>query len=271
VEIRKPGRSRFPAVLAGATVLALLGAGVGFSADLVTSRQIKDHTIKMRDIRASTVKRLKGQTGPVGPAGPSGTAQAVVTGLSGPWVPTMDDCGAGGGAKSGRVTIAGGSLRFDGLDDGNARARVDFAPLAGQKLADLASFEYSAEYTQAGSDVHQGLPYFIVKLEDGPDAGTEVDSVVFTPGTQAAPVSPSQSGVWQHFSVTEGSARFNDDPGAAADVPWQDIVRDHGTQAIIRAGIQAGCGGAGTKDTVASVDDVVLDVAGERTAYDFGS
>jgi hypothetical protein len=183
----------------------------------------------------------------------------------------MDDCGTGGGADTGNVAIAGGGIRFDSFGDGNARARVDYAPLVGKTLADLATFEYSAQYTQTGTDVNQGQPYFIVKLADGPDVDTDVDSVIFTPGTQAAPVTPLKSGMWQRFSVTEGSGRFNDDAGSSPDVSWQDLVRDHGTQSIIRAGIQAGCGGSGTQGTVGLVDDLKVDIRGEKTEYDFGT
>ena len=37
-------------------------------------------------------------------------------------------------------------------------------------------------------------------------------------------MTPSKSGVWQRFSVTEGTARFNDDAGFNPDVPWQDVI-----------------------------------------------
>jgi len=264
--------NRFMTVVAAAAVIGVVGAGAGFAAGTIGSDDIKDNSVKSKDIKDGTIKlkdikdkdeaKLKGQTGPAGPAGP---AQTNVASLGGTWTATEDDCGAGGGADTGNVEVAGGSLRFDSINDGNARARVDYAPLVGKTLADLASLEYSAKYTQTGTDIHQGLPYFIVKVANG----SNVDSIVFTPGTQPAPVTPSQSGIWQRFSVTEGTARFNDDEGANADVPWQDIIRDHGTQAIVRAGIQAGCAGTAI-NTVALVDNVVIDVAGEKSEFDFG-
>ena len=60
-------------MLAGATVVALIGAGAGYSAGQITSADIKDKTIKL-STRPGTVKKLKGQTGPAGPAGPPARA-----------------------------------------------------------------------------------------------------------------------------------------------------------------------------------------------------
>jgi hypothetical protein len=69
---------RLATVLAGTAAIALIGAGAGYSAGQITSNDIKDETIKMKDIKPSTADKLQGQTGPVGPAGPVGK-----TGLTG--------------------------------------------------------------------------------------------------------------------------------------------------------------------------------------------
>ena len=74
MHVKKLLNGRFTMVVAGAAVIALVGAGTGYSAGLITSRDIKDKTIKFKDLRSGTVKKLKGQTGPEGPQGPQGPA-----------------------------------------------------------------------------------------------------------------------------------------------------------------------------------------------------
>jgi hypothetical protein len=66
-------KSRVPAVLIA--IAALLAVGMGGSAvaaSLITSKQIKDGTIKYKDINKNTRTKLKGSTGPQGPQGPQG-------------------------------------------------------------------------------------------------------------------------------------------------------------------------------------------------------
>jgi hypothetical protein len=286
--IKRVLNSRLVAVGAGAAVLAVLAGGAGFAAGQINSgdiqnnsvrgADIKDGNLKLKEFHASAVRGLKGEDGAQGPAGPQGPqgpagapgdAQTQVTELGDDWVVTEDDCGAGDGIVA-NVEIADDKLEFSEITNGTARARVDFAPLVGKTLADLATFEYSATYTQAGTDGAQGMPYFIVKIEDGPDADGAEDSVVFNPSSQQDGQSPLEAGIWQHWSVTDGLGRFNDDPGAGPDQPWQDIVREHGDRPILRAGIQAGC--AGTQIGVTSmVDNVVIDIQGEKSEFDFSS
>ena len=64
MQMRKLFDSRLATVLAAATVVALIGAGAGYSAGQITSKDIKDKTIKIKDIKPGTVDKLKGQTGP---------------------------------------------------------------------------------------------------------------------------------------------------------------------------------------------------------------
>jgi hypothetical protein len=66
-------KSRVPAVLVA--IAALLAVGMGGSAvaaSLITSKQIKDGTIKLKDINKNTRTKLQGSTGPQGPQGPQG-------------------------------------------------------------------------------------------------------------------------------------------------------------------------------------------------------
>ncbi len=89
MQFRKLVDNRLVAVVAGATVVALIGAGAGYSAGTITSADIKDKTIKIKDLKAGTVTKLKGQTGPAGPvgppAGPAGTSGRSVARSSASW------------------------------------------------------------------------------------------------------------------------------------------------------------------------------------------
>ena len=59
-----------------AASMLLLGAGGATAASLITSKNIKNGTIKMADISSSAKKALKGNRGPQGPQGPGG-AQGI--------------------------------------------------------------------------------------------------------------------------------------------------------------------------------------------------
>jgi hypothetical protein len=69
-----------PAYLVAVLALVLAGTGTGYAAGtLITSKQIKDKTIKLKDIAPKTRAKLRGNTGPTGPQGPQGG-----TGATGP-------------------------------------------------------------------------------------------------------------------------------------------------------------------------------------------
>jgi hypothetical protein len=58
------------------TALVLAASGSAVAATIITSAQIKNGTIQLRDINSKARKALKGQTGPRGPAGAKGVAGA---------------------------------------------------------------------------------------------------------------------------------------------------------------------------------------------------
>ncbi|SEC85550.1 hypothetical protein SAMN04489844_3123 [Nocardioides exalbidus] len=65
------------AVVVSAALLASVGAGSYAAGSLVTSKQIKDGTIKVEDLSPKAVERLRGSTGPAGPPGPAGATGAT--------------------------------------------------------------------------------------------------------------------------------------------------------------------------------------------------
>jgi hypothetical protein len=59
---------------AAATAVALAVGGTSVAVGEIGSKDIKDHSIKLKDLKAGTVAKLRGQQGPAGPAGPAGAA-----------------------------------------------------------------------------------------------------------------------------------------------------------------------------------------------------
>jgi hypothetical protein len=59
---------------AAATALALAVGGTSVAVGQITSKDIKDQSIKVKDLKPGTIAKLRGQQGPAGPAGPAGAA-----------------------------------------------------------------------------------------------------------------------------------------------------------------------------------------------------
>ena len=82
--VRKPS----PSMVIALTALVLAASGSAVAASIITSAQIKNGTIQLRDINSKARKALKGQTGPQGPAGAKGAPGAKgatgATGATGP-------------------------------------------------------------------------------------------------------------------------------------------------------------------------------------------
>lgn len=94
---------RRSALLAAGIVLGLVAApSVAEAARLITSRQIKDHTIQLRDISASAQRSLQGRTGPRGPAGTFAGLTTVRT----PW--GIGDYSKAATCPAGTVVVSGG-------------------------------------------------------------------------------------------------------------------------------------------------------------------
>lgn len=108
-------------LLALVAALAALAIGVGSATagSLITSKQVKDHSLKVKDLRKNAVKKLRGQTGPVGatgatgPAGPAGkdgenAVTSVYTKTAAPYALTN------GGQHSSTVVCDAGDVAISG-------------------------------------------------------------------------------------------------------------------------------------------------------------
>jgi hypothetical protein len=166
MQIKKLLGSRVVTVTAAAAIVAVVGAGAGYSAGEITSTDIKDKTIKIKDIKPAAVTKLKGQTGPQGPAGTSGTAT-----YAGPnWSIVDRNVEENGDAylRSGPATPPKGvgslGLRTGGGADKAAFGnQVDFA---GTTLATYTTLKYSIYTT--GENIANGA-------DNGPSLTFEVD------------------------------------------------------------------------------------------------
>jgi hypothetical protein len=112
MQLKNVLNNRALAVVAGAAVIAVLGTSAGYAAgqigsndiqdDSVRSIDVKDGTLKLRDLTDAAVAALEGGTGPAGPAGAAGAA-----GPAGP-AGTKGDTGAAGPAgPAGAIGPAG--------------------------------------------------------------------------------------------------------------------------------------------------------------------
>jgi len=78
------------------------GTATAGATTLITSKQIKDHTIQVSDFSPSALRLLKGQRGPQGPAGPKGD-----TGAAGPAGPKGNTGAKGEQGARGATGAAG--------------------------------------------------------------------------------------------------------------------------------------------------------------------
>ncbi|HEY6770880.1 MAG TPA: hypothetical protein VI035_00355 [Solirubrobacterales bacterium] len=224
-----------------ATTVAAAGA-----ANLVTSGDIQNHTIQMKDLgkkvrkllanKGGGVQGAPGAQGPQGPQGSPGTNasnnESNVTSLGGAFAATNGSCDltpdgfacgpyADGGA-------AGGSLFYSGLN--------------GQPLSAVESLSFLARYTSEGDTGGVGAPYLRIFLED------DNHDAIFSPNSQP-PDSDVDEGPFHTWVATSGLWRYDDDAGAGGEyglngAPFETVVTDHGDEVIsgifISTGFTAG-------------------------------
>lgn len=248
--------NRFATVVAGAAVVALIGAGAGYSAGEITSKDIKNKTIKIRDIRPGTVKKLRGQTGPAGPAGPVGPANVTqVKVLGGQWVARATDTAG--------LKMTGDGIQFGPFANpgacagaGTAFSRLDFSGMNGLPLSSLKNLVVRAQYTSDTPTAGVGAPAIRVYFEgQGPQDGGPTlgdNRLTFSGNTQFANGSTPPNtnydigeGSVHEWIVTSGTVRLNDDGGSvpAAEAPWSSFMAANGTKKITNINVLGGCSG----------------------------
>ena len=87
---------------------------------------------------------------------------------------------------------------------------------------------------------------------------TDTHDVIFSPDTQ--PVPSVAEDVYHQWDVTEGTIRYDDDPGVNPDSPWQEIAADHADQVIsgiyVTVGFSIGTNLTGCREYLASTKRV---------------
>ena len=272
------------AIAACAIVALGVGATSATASSLITSANIKDGTIHMRDL-APTLQTKITRAGKPGPQGANGANGA--TGLNGangakgqdgtngvngaPGAPGAQGApGAPGsqgipgqdgkdgvrydriassldGGKPGEVSIHDGYAAF-GVPTQNAYAQIRSYP-KGMKVSELKKLSFEAN----ASD--EGIAYLSVTT-----TGNGV--ITFSPNTQPG---GEQTGKWVDYDVLDGTARWNDPAATKPDLSWKDVVLEAGDARIKSVSLIAGAaqpvgpnGGEVLYDNL-TVNDEVID------------
>jgi hypothetical protein len=249
-----------PGTVLGLIAVVFAMTGSAFAAQsLITSKDIKDGTIKSRDLSGAVKDKLDkvGKTGKTGSAGangapgPQGAAGAKGDtgpagapgkhGKDGPFTYVNDLTGDFDNTNS-SVSITPDGVEFGPYADGGAAGgSLYYSGMNGKKLGDISKLLYTASYsTGDGTDV--GVPYLRVFLnEDNTDPADDA-SVIFSPNTQ--PDKDTAEDVFHQWNVTDGTVRYDDDAGSGADSPWATVKAAHANGVIsgiyVTAGFSAG-------------------------------
>lgn len=284
-------------IIVAAITALVVGAGGATAASLISSAQIRNGTIRNRDIHKGTIslnrlttgtQRLirahgaNGLTGATGPAGSTGQQGAqgpagkdAITGVT-----TLSSdinvaapawasrAGTDGGPTSAPTPhIVAGGAELGPFADGSQFAAVVYNGLNGIPISQIADITYTESYLQSGTDAHGAAPYFRVFTQD---SGGTAHSVVFSPNTQ--PGNDIASGRTQKWDVVQGGVRYDDDAGASPDMSWNALIDAHGSETITSIRVQAGDGGAYTDQAAGFVHSVTTEVDGRHAQrFDFGS
>jgi hypothetical protein len=282
-------RGNLRMIVAVAIAALAVGATGAVAGSLITGKDIKNGSVKMKDLSKKVRAQLEGgpvangqdgkdgadgQNGPAGADGVDGvdgldavtkvaslTADTTGDGVTPPaWGERVSN---GCGSATGDADVTGDTLRFTLPDAaGNDAVGANFNGFNGLTLADLSKIVYHAKYEQTGADQHGGTPYFRIFTEDFAHA------IIFSPNTQPGGV---DEGEWQKFDVVNGTVRYDDDGGNSPDISWEQLIDGHGTDEIAQIRIQAGCAGGYSAQTVAQADDLTVVANGQKTTFDFGS
>jgi hypothetical protein len=267
-------RRHLPALAGAVLVVAVIGAGTATAASLVTSKDVKDGTLRSVDVKDGSlrVKDLtdeavdtlqkggatgatgeRGATGPAGAQGPQGPKGDK--GADG--VLTVTAAANGFSASNSSVHFTSTGVTFGPYADSSSEGgSLKYTGVAGKTLADIAQLAYSARYTGSANGGAPYLRVFIDNNGDGFTGAADDHDVIFSPSTQPGACSGpgggggstqcDTSGRLIKYDVTEGTVRYDDDGGNAPDVTWDQVLNAHGNDHIDSIRISAGFALPGT-------------------------
>jgi hypothetical protein len=210
----------------------------------------------------------KGDQGDEGPAGPRGEGTGYrVTELT-PFEDGDPELAPPEWGSVRDATIDSNGVKFGPFADGSEFMGAYSYALKGVRLRDIALLTYSTHYQGGGSS--GAAPYLIIATET---TTNPENHVIFSPNTQSG-VTPRED-TWQHWVVTQGTVRYNDDSGGPGPDPtWDALLADHGDEKVTFIQIQAGNAGAGSDGSTSHVKNITIEangVAGFYPNYAFGN
>jgi hypothetical protein len=131
---------------------------------------------------------------------------------------------------------------------------VYYSGFNGRRLGDIVKLIYTGSFSSDTATGGTGAPYLRIFLEG------DTHDVIFSPNTQPFPLVAED--VLHQWDVTEGTVRYDDDPGNGPDSPWQVIVAEHADEVIsgiyVTVGFSAGTNLSGCLRTLAANKRVFL-------------
>ena len=228
--------NRVVAITAGAAIIVAASSFGAVAAKLVTSADIKDQTIKKIDIKKGGVggsevkdkslkvkdlsdgaqKKLKGNTGPAGPAGPPGAAAAT----------TMNNLNGAFRATNATVSITPDGVEFGpyangGVDSGS----VCYGGLNGRPLSAVRNLVYHARYAATNDTGGVGVPYLRVFT-----GNADANSSIFSPNDSGAQTGHRGGPVPRVGGDDWGAGASTDDAGNAPDITFAQLIAAHGAE-----------------------------------------
>ncbi len=259
-----------------AVVALTVGATSATAASLITSANIKEGTIKMRDLSPSLQKKIKkanaatagvnGTNGAKGDAGANGTNGAN---------------GLDGAAGANGVAGATGDNGSDGADGQDGRDGVRYDRISGS--CDSDPYAATGEVSVADGVARLGVPTQLAWAQiksypknlkvsqienlsftaDATDVGqtymkvttTNHGSILFDPSSQDG---GEETGRMVTYRVNgEGSTvRWNDDVGNSSQMSWQRALTMAGDKHVKTIAVTAGCALGDAGETL--VDDITV-------------
>ena len=292
-----------------AIVVAVVAGSTGaVAAQLITSKQIKNGTIRMVDLHPFVKKKINknGNRGPSGPAGTNGTNGTTgATGATGETGPTGDTGDTGPTGPAGQDAVvkvssidgapsdpdAWSSDEFS-FDDDAPFGEVSIAPAsgAGSLGAEAVRFQIPADdnaYANIATSRYDGIALkdlttlvYSERVDDSNGEGAAPwlfirlqggHTITFYPTYQSV---PEIEGQWQRWDVTEGTVDYDNIAGTDPGTPCDDVVAAHGDEIILGTtfggGIRFYAGGNGAAaGSTSYLDAVEIEAAGQQRLYDF--
>ena len=248
-----------------ATALLAGGGSSAVAAKLITSKDVRNNTLRsidiknrsiaLKDLTTGTQRLIQRRNSPGSPGGPGGRGGNGPSGPTGGSGPT-GNTGPAAGASEQRITALTGaftatndsvSMTADGVefgpyaDAGVAGGSLYYSGFNGRTLAEISTLVYRARY-RAESNPDLAVPYLRIFLEN------DTHDVIFSPNTQ--PGGAQGENTFNDYVVSSGTVRYDDDPGNGPDQPYATVVANHGDEVVSGIYITQGFSGGTDADAL---------------------